>query len=53
MYENVKARVRDGALLADCIECLRGVNKVMFVVLSCFKLFIKELALDIINGDPR
>ena len=28
MYENVKARVRDGALLTDCIECLRRVKHI-------------------------
>ena len=50
MYENVKARVRDGALLTYCIECLRGVKQGDVCSPILFSLFINELAWDVING---
>ena len=50
MYENVKACVRDGASLSECIECLRGVKQGDVCSPHLFSLFINELALDIING---
>ena len=50
MYENVKARVRDGDLLTYCIECLRGVKQGDVCSPVLFSWFINELALDIING---
>ena len=40
MYDNVKARVRDGALLAECIECIRGVNQGDVCSPVLFSLFI-------------
>ena len=50
MYANVKARVRDGALLTECIECIRGVKQGDVCSPVLFSLFINELAAEIING---
>ena len=47
--KNVMARVRYGALLAYCIECLRGVKQGDVCSPVLFSL-LNELALDIFNG---
>ena len=50
MYANVKARIRSGADLTECIACTRGVKQGDVCSPVLFSLFINELALEIISN---
>ena len=50
MYENVKAKIRAGAVLSDYINCTRGVKQGDVCSPLLFSLFINELAFEIIRN---
>ena len=49
MYDEVKARIRAGAVLSDYINCTRGVKQGDVCSPLLFSLFINELAFEIIS----
>ena len=50
MYKDVKARIRVGAKLTDCINCTEGVKQGDVISPLLFSLFINELAQEIIQS---
>ena len=50
MYDCVKARLRCGATLTDCINCTAGVKQGDVCSPILFSLFINELTLEVINA---
>ena len=50
MYEDVKAKVRDGAKFTDYINCTHGVKQGDICSPILFSLFINELAIEIIQN---
>ena len=50
MYANVKARIRNGAMLTDFVNCTTGVKQGDICSPVLFSLFVNELALDIVQN---
>jgi hypothetical protein len=50
MYNIVKAKVRSGVKLSECINCTAGVKQGDVCSPVLFSLFINELALEVINN---
>ena len=50
MYQSVKAKVRSGFKLTDCISCTAGVKQGDILSPVLFTLFINELAVEIIKN---